>query len=207
MTQHQGISVELDAFIRKELSLSAKRALAPDDGVQSDLGVTGDDAAYFMESYFNYFNVEVGDFDFARYFAGEGSFDPVASFISLIFRRRGAKYERRPLTVSMLQQAIDLDRGRYRLSHECLLFLGQRGPATALHQLDAGEYGPQVSPDIVRKGEHQPGIIQQLSLPLRIERLTFCHRIRQFVRRSRPRRRFPRTPAGTAVTWCAGSWW
>ena len=108
MMRHQAISVELEAFIRKELSLSAKRALAPDDGVQSDLGVTGDDAAYFMESYFNYFNVEVGDFDFARYFAGEGSFDPVASFISLIFRRRGAKYERRPLTVSMLQQAIDL---------------------------------------------------------------------------------------------------
>ncbi|BFG76066.1 hypothetical protein PTKU46_40990 [Paraburkholderia terrae] len=108
MTRHQDISVELEAFIRKELSLSAKRALVPDDGVESDLGVTGDDAAYFMESYFNHFNVEVGDFDFARYFVGEGSFDPVASFICLIFKRHRAKYEPRPLTVSMLQHAIDL---------------------------------------------------------------------------------------------------
>jgi hypothetical protein len=117
MMRHQAISVELEAFIRKELSLSAKRALAPDDGVESDLGVTGDDAAYFMESYFNHFNVEVGDFNFARYFVGEGSFDPVASFISLISKRRRTKYELQPLTVSMLQQAIDLgvwDSERFR---------------------------------------------------------------------------------------------
>ena len=107
----QEVSAELEAFIRKEIGLSPKKRLNPSDTLEDDLGVTGDDADDFMGAFSKRFNVEPGDFDFHRYFETEGfSVWPFSIFTNWLHRRWGVKkYDRRePLTLAMLQRAIDL---------------------------------------------------------------------------------------------------
>ncbi|HEV3426846.1 MAG TPA: DUF1493 family protein [Paraburkholderia sp.] len=108
--QPQEVSAELEAFIRKEIGLSPKRPLNPFDILEDDLGVTGDDADDFMGAFSRRFNVESGDFDFHRYFEMEGlSVWPFSIFTNWLHKRWGIKkYEREPLTLAMLQRAIDL---------------------------------------------------------------------------------------------------
>jgi hypothetical protein len=109
--QPQEVSAELEAFIRKEIGLSPKRALSASDTLEDDLGVTGDDADDFMGAFSTRFNVEPGDFDFHRYFEMEGfSVWPFSIFTNWLHRRWGIKKydQREPLTVAMLQRAVDL---------------------------------------------------------------------------------------------------
>lgn len=108
--QPQEVSAELEAFIRKEVGLSPKKALNPSDTLEDDPGITGDDADEFMGAFSKRFNVKPGDFDFLRYFEMEGfSIWPFSVFTNWLHRRRGIKKhdQREPLTVAMLQQAID----------------------------------------------------------------------------------------------------
>ena len=91
--------------------MSPKKPLNLTDTLEDDLGVTGDDADDFMDTFSKRFNVESGDFDFHRYFEMEGfSVWPFSIFTNWLHRRWGIKkYEQRePLTVAMLQHAIDL---------------------------------------------------------------------------------------------------
>lgn len=107
----QEVSAELETFIRNEIGLSPKKPLNPSDTLEDDLGITGDDADGFMGAFSKRFNVEPGDFDFHRYFEMEGlSVWPFSVFANWLHRRWGIKkYEHRePLTVGMLQRAIDL---------------------------------------------------------------------------------------------------
>ncbi|WP_322046288.1 DUF1493 family protein [Paraburkholderia sp. J67] len=109
--QPQAVSVELEDFVRREIGLSSKRQLNASDTLEDDLGVTGDDADDFMDAFAKHFNVEPGDFDFHRYFEMEGfSMWPFSIFTNWLHRRWGIqKYEpREPLTVGMLQRAIEL---------------------------------------------------------------------------------------------------
>lgn len=109
--QPQEVSAELEAFIREEIGLSPKKPLRPSDTLENDLGVTGDDADDFMGAFSKRFSVEHGDFDFHRYFEMEGfSVWPFSVFTSWLHKRWGIKTykEREPLTVAMLQRAIDL---------------------------------------------------------------------------------------------------
>jgi len=86
--------------------------------LERDLGLTGDDAAYFMEACFEQFHVEVSDFDFPRYFVEERAPGPFLLLASLVFKPVRKRYEREPVTVAMLQRAIDIgawDSARLRI--------------------------------------------------------------------------------------------
>lgn len=109
--QPQEVSAELEAFIRKEIGLSPRKPLNPTDTLEDDLGVTGDDADNFMGAFSKRFNVGPGDFDFHRYFEIEGfSVWPFCMFANWLHRQWGIKKydQREPLTLAMLQRAIDL---------------------------------------------------------------------------------------------------
>ncbi|WP_250482723.1 DUF1493 family protein [Caballeronia sp. GaOx3] len=109
--QPQEVSAELEAFIREEIGLSPKQPLRPSDTLENDFGITGDDADDFMGAFSKRFNVGPGDFDFHRYFEMEGfSVWPFSVFTNWLHKRWGIKKynEREPLTVAMLQRAIDL---------------------------------------------------------------------------------------------------
>lgn len=109
--QPQEVSAELEAFIRKEIGLSSKKPINPSSTLEDDLGVTGDDADDFMGAFSKHFNVEPGNFDFHRYFEMEGfSVWPFSIFTNWLHKRWGIKKydQREPLTVGMLQRAIEL---------------------------------------------------------------------------------------------------
>jgi hypothetical protein len=109
--QQQEVSAELKEFIRKEIGLSPENPLNPSDTLEDDLGVTGDDADDFMGAFSKRFNVEPGDFDFHRYFEMEGfSVWPFSILTNWLHQRWSIKkYDHRePVTVGMLQRAIDL---------------------------------------------------------------------------------------------------
>jgi hypothetical protein len=106
--QIPSISIELEAFIRKQLGFSCKRAIRPGDQMESDFGVEGDPADDFMFEFGRQFNVEPGDFDFERYFEPEGLGFPSCLACWILKRRGYLKVPKEPLTVAMLQRAIDL---------------------------------------------------------------------------------------------------
>jgi hypothetical protein len=106
--ERQDVSVELVSFIRKKLRYPTRLPISPDTSVEDNLGVTGDDSPEFMEAFFVRFNVDPGDFDCNRYFEGEGVFDPFSAVLRSVFRRSRKESQRQPLTVAMLQRAIDL---------------------------------------------------------------------------------------------------
>ncbi|MFT4065345.1 DUF1493 family protein [Paraburkholderia sp.] len=110
MMQPQEVSADLAAFIREEAGISEKRAIRSSSVIEEDFGITGDDADNFMDAFSRRFNVQPGDFDLNRYFEMEG-FGGLLFFITNWLRKRWGikKYEKRqPLTVAMLQHAIDL---------------------------------------------------------------------------------------------------
>ncbi|MDR5808815.1 DUF1493 family protein [Caballeronia sp. LZ019] len=108
MTQPSEVSAELENFIRAQMGIPSTRVVSPSDSLERDLGLTGDDAAYFMEAYFERFSIRLGDFDFTRYFMEESSPGPFLLLASLMSKRVRRHYQREPLTVAMLQRAIDI---------------------------------------------------------------------------------------------------
>lgn len=110
MTQQPEVSDELKKFIRSEIWISDKRQLFPADVVEDDYGSTGDDADQFMEEFFHRFSIGRGDYDFHRYFEIECSGPPIPFFGRWYMRKvlKIPEYVREPLTVAMLQRAIDL---------------------------------------------------------------------------------------------------
>jgi hypothetical protein len=110
MTQQSEVSDELQKFIRSEIGIFEKRPVLASDVIEDDYGSTGDDADQFMEEFFRHFSIERGDYDFHRYFEIEGS-GPIIPFFGKWYMRKVLKipeYVREPLTVSMLQRAIEL---------------------------------------------------------------------------------------------------
>jgi hypothetical protein len=97
---------ELETFIRAETGISKRKLLTRQLSLENDLDLTGDEAYYFMEKFFDKFKVQYGDFNFNRYFSGEG-FNPfvIVGFIFSSKLRR--KYDRAPLTVGMLEKAVE----------------------------------------------------------------------------------------------------
>ncbi|MET1535903.1 DUF1493 family protein [Burkholderia sola] len=96
---------EFEDFVRKEAGVSPKKNLTKDHAVEGDLDITGDDAVEFMERFFDKFPVQVGDFEFNRYFSGEG-FSLIEVARMAFSRKRREKYDKVPLTLGMLYQAI-----------------------------------------------------------------------------------------------------
>lgn len=96
---------EFEDFVRREAGVSPKKILTKGHAVEGDLDITGDDAIEFMESFFDKFPVQVGDFEFNRYFSGEG-FSLIEVARMVFSRKHQAKYDKVPLTLGMLYQAI-----------------------------------------------------------------------------------------------------
>lgn len=68
--------------------------------LESDLKITGDDAYEFIEEFGKEFNVDIKDFEVAKYFASEGTF----ALYRLIFT--GIKTNKKQLTIGDLEKAI-----------------------------------------------------------------------------------------------------
>lgn len=96
---------ELEGFVRREAGVSAKKILTKGHAIEGDLDITGDDAVEFMERFFDKFPVQVGDSEFNRYFSGEG-FSLIEVVRMAFSRKRREKYDKVPLTLGMLYQAI-----------------------------------------------------------------------------------------------------
>ena len=95
----------LEDFIRKEAGAFSNKSLTPETSLEDDLDITGDDSDTFMERFFSYFQVDVGDFDIDRYFSGEGG--GLLGILTNAIINPG-KLKKIPLTLGMLEKAIVL---------------------------------------------------------------------------------------------------
>ena len=100
---------ELESFVRTETGISRKAVLTAETRLTDDLDLTGDDAEEFMEKFFIRFRVELGDFQFDRYFVGEGS-GLILLLLTLLSRKRREALTRVPLTLGMLLNAAGMGR-------------------------------------------------------------------------------------------------
>ncbi|WP_175977876.1 DUF1493 family protein [Burkholderia sp. BCC1047] len=96
---------EFEDFVRRGTGVSPKKILTKSHAIEGDLDITGDDAVEFMERFFNKFPVQVGDFEFNRYFSEEG-FSLIEVARTVFSRKHRKKYDKVPLTLGMLYQAI-----------------------------------------------------------------------------------------------------
>ena len=114
MTQHSALSAELEAFLRGEIAYAKKRVIVPTDRIEEDLKYTGDDAHELMQLFFDRFSVDAGDYEFNRHFEFYSFPTLFGAFFRRCLAKRGVKlYEpeqRIPVTVGMLQRAIELGR-------------------------------------------------------------------------------------------------
>ena len=97
----------MENFVRKESGVFPNKILKPDTSLEDDLDITGDDSVAFMEEFFSYFQVDVGNFNINRYFLGEGG-GLLEMLTSGILKKRAGKLNRVPLTLRMLEKAINL---------------------------------------------------------------------------------------------------
>ena len=98
---------ELEGFVRRESGAFPGKILGRETSLEDDLDTTGDDSDIFMEKFFEYFSVDVGDFDIDRYFLGEGG-----GLLSLLVNKikRNDIKNKTPLTLKMLEKSIELRR-------------------------------------------------------------------------------------------------
>lgn len=100
-------------FCLKELRKTvSQRDLSRDTKLEDDLGITGEDADYFFESFIEEFNVSVKHFPGRKYIGHEGeATDFIWPILRSIFGIKKKwipipKEERLPLTLKMLEYAI-----------------------------------------------------------------------------------------------------
>jgi hypothetical protein len=72
-------------------------------GLQTDLGLDGDDAAEFFDAFFREFDVDASEFNLAEYFGPENAASP----LSLARAAFGKKPNYRTLTVTDLIAAVE----------------------------------------------------------------------------------------------------
>lgn len=125
MTQRLELSAELDKFVRAEAGLSARQTISPSTEIVEGLQIDGIDCEYLMEAFFGKWSIEPGDYEYFRYFYPEPLLDPLPSLSKHFYRRKmqGIELheEKEPLTLGMLQHAIELgvwDTARLRLFYE-----------------------------------------------------------------------------------------
>ncbi|WP_028218230.1 DUF1493 family protein [Paraburkholderia oxyphila] len=99
--------MELESFTRTEAGVRASKPVTASDRLEDDLDLTGDDADEFMGKFFERFPVKPGDYEFSRYFSEEG-FNLLAILAMPFSRKQQKKYDKQPLTVGMLERAINL---------------------------------------------------------------------------------------------------
>lgn len=100
------VTPDLILFIRQETGLPENRQIFRTDRVEDDLDLTGDEAFEFMEKFFEHFGIARGDYEFQRYFNEEG-FNLFVILAMPFSKKIRKKYDREPLTVGMLDQAVE----------------------------------------------------------------------------------------------------
>ncbi len=78
MTSEADRIAAITAFLSQHQNCPAKK-LAPHSRLEEDLGITGDDAAEFIEAFAKRFAVDLSGIDFHRHFGPEG-FNPLWLF-------------------------------------------------------------------------------------------------------------------------------
>jgi hypothetical protein len=96
---------ELVSFVASRTGFRKTDILSRRFTLNRDIGVDGDDADEFMEEYFDHFGVDVGDYDWSRYFGEEG-FNPLSVLIDLVKRKPAPRL----LTLGMLELAATMGR-------------------------------------------------------------------------------------------------
>jgi len=71
-------------FIHEFTGVAEKR-IVNNTSLQKDLGIEGDDADDFMQTYAQKFNVDLESFKFTDYFSVEGGFNPISYLFVRIF--------------------------------------------------------------------------------------------------------------------------
>ncbi|MFT8368561.1 MAG: DUF1493 family protein [Acetobacter papayae] len=110
------ISEKLKEFLIDTEKLSEEE-IQPSTRIAEDLGIDGIDTLYFMDSYFETFPIDVGDFDLRRYSSDETQVLLIIPMIlfalfrfliwQLLMGKPAIKLTTEPVTLAMLQQAID----------------------------------------------------------------------------------------------------
>lgn len=110
------ISENLKEFLIDTEKLSEEE-MQPSKRIAEDLSIDGIDAHYFMESYFETFPIDVGDFDLRRYSSDETQVLLIIPMIlfallrfliwQLLMGKPALNLTSESITLAMLQQAID----------------------------------------------------------------------------------------------------
>ncbi|WP_138993126.1 DUF1493 family protein [Larkinella sp. C7] len=87
-----------------ELRGHYKFELTANTSLQKDLGIYGDDASEFIERFGQIFQVDISEFNYAKYFAGEGGiFTPwLTNWLKI-----DDDFGKEPLTLGDLEAAIE----------------------------------------------------------------------------------------------------
>ncbi len=97
------ISEKLVDFIKKETYLHDIN-LSYNTVLETELGVTGDDADIFIVAFGKEFNVDVSNFEIGKYFKGEGI--DLAGILNFLNRKKSEEVKQSVLTVGDLESAI-----------------------------------------------------------------------------------------------------
>jgi hypothetical protein len=99
--------IQLESFIRSEIGMRPHWPIHRTDRLELDLDLSGADASDFMGKFFAHFPVAPGDYTFDRYFRA-ASFHPLELLAMPFSKKLRRKYDKEPLTVGMLERAIEL---------------------------------------------------------------------------------------------------
>jgi hypothetical protein len=108
MTRPLALSAELEAVVLNHGYKAGHQPLVLSDRLDEDLEMLPESAADLLEEYFERFTVDLGDYDFNRYFPYRGIRIPFLT--KWLLKRWGVidYREAEPLTLGMLQHAIDI---------------------------------------------------------------------------------------------------
>jgi acyl carrier protein len=90
------------SFVAEERGMKLKK-VRMDSRLEEDLGMTGDDAAEFMEKFQEQFNVDLSGFEFNKHFGPEG-FNPFWLIQKPAWLANHGKY---PVTVEHLVRVVE----------------------------------------------------------------------------------------------------
>ncbi|MDR5838689.1 DUF1493 family protein [Caballeronia sp. LZ034LL] len=110
MTQPPALSAELEAVVLNHGYKAGHQPLLPSDRLDEELEMAPESIEDLLAEYFERFPIDLGDFAYNRYYPFLGIRIPFLT--KWLFKRRGLIDYRvaEPLTLGMLQHAIDMGR-------------------------------------------------------------------------------------------------
>lgn len=102
--EERDLSIKIKRFILKEAFLSDLE-ITDDTIIETEIGITGDDADTFIKAFSTEFNVDVSNFEIGKYFKGEGDTTFVNIF-NLFRKKKQIENPLKKLTVGDLKRAI-----------------------------------------------------------------------------------------------------